>query len=143
MVFHPPPVEYKGTLTEWQLLSSTKRYEIRNRDKILARRKERRADNSEWAVNKREKTRVYLKQYNKDNAEKLAEKAKIYRIKNRDHIALNISEYSKVYRNKNKEKIAARQKAYQDKNRVRIAQRNKEWYNRKCRMFNEMFDGIY
>jgi hypothetical protein len=139
MVFHPPPVEYKGTLTEWQLLSSTKRYEIRNRDKILARRKERRADNSAWAVNKREKKSVYLKQYRKDNIEKITEKAMVYNIRNKDRQY----ERSKVYYTNNKEKIAARQKAYQDENREYISQRNKEYYNKKCRIFNEMFDGIY
>jgi hypothetical protein len=144
---YPPPVEYKGTLTEWQLLSSSQRYQIRHRDKVMAYRKKISAVTVAraivWQANNKEKVRASKQKYKQRRAAKYAETSKAYYIRNRDRIR----EVGNVYRTNNKEKHAARRAeikdAYSDEKIDSIAQGKKDSRAKIQRIFYEMFDEVY
>ena len=78
-------------------------------------------------IEKKEKKRLYHKEYNKkyreENAEKERLRNKKYREKNKEKMKL----YKKEYREKNKEKIKLNDKEYREKNKEKIKLYQKEY----------------
>ena len=103
---------------------------------ILARYKQ---NMKQWRKNNKEKISEYQKQYCKDNKEKIAEDRKQYSKDNKEKIAEDmkqwrkdnkekISEYQKQYNKDNKEKIAERKKQYRKDNKEKIAEYHKQYH---------------
>tara|TARA_R110000772_G_scaffold267316_1_gene391054 strand:- start:424 stop:969 length:546 start_codon:yes stop_codon:yes gene_type:complete len=66
--------------------------------------------------------RLYMKEYNLKNKDKLLKNMKEYNLKNKDKIAKK----GKAYRLKNKDELAKKGKAYRLKNKDELAKRRKE-----------------
>jgi hypothetical protein len=87
---------------------------------ILARYKQ---NMKQWRKDNKEKISEQKKQYRKDNKEKIAEDMKQWRKDNKE----KISEYQKQYNKDNKEKVAERKKQWRKDNKEKISEYQKQY----------------
>ena len=117
-VFKPPPGTYTGTTQEWQALSSTQRFNMRNPGQSAA----------------------YSKAHYKNNAVLVATVRKDYRENN----LVQITAYQQAYRETNRDKLNAQQLVHYHANSQVISIQNQQRRIEKNKEFREMFgdDGI-
>jgi len=89
-------------------------YWSKNRDKINARRRKRKAENKVEFDAKR-------KVYRKKNKEKIAETIRLYRTNNKDKVKI----YNETYRIKNQSKVNARSRRYYQEHKKEIREKIK------------------
>jgi len=93
----------------------------------------------EWRKDNKEKIAENKKQYYQDNKEQVLKKTKQYYQNNKEHITEHtkqyyqdnkdkIAEYKKQYRQVNKDKIAEYQKQYKQDNKEQIKEKDKQYY---------------
>jgi hypothetical protein len=115
-------------------LEYKRQWRIKNRDRILARRRNQynaegsvaRASADTYRQENRQKISEYQKEWNIRNRERLAEKRRAKYINNRDSILIQ----QKEYREKNKQAISEKRKAFNKKNKEKVIARQKVYRER-------------
>ena len=128
-IFKPPPGTYTGTAQEWQALSSTQRFNMRNPGYSKAHYKKN-------AV----RVAAVRKDYRENNTVQITAYQQAYRETNKD----DINAQQKVYREANKDDINAKQRVYYHANSDTILEKQRARKLKKDKEFYEMWgeDGI-
>lgn len=134
-----PPHNKYYMYTKEQLRA--KNYYEKNKEKVLAKQKERNAT---------EERKAYMREYRSKNKEKLLEKKRKYYEANKEEILAKQKKYRKEWYRKNKEYKDKKNKEWHQKNRKRSVEivqayvkRNKKKVAKYNQEYNKTLDGFY